>query len=724
MKSGDHNSRLHLDGRVLAKFLFSLNVARHHGDIYPEKHPLVVRSLQQVADLLRELLRFEESLVLGIARDRLLVGPEVLDPRNAIYRDLAGSLFSCDIAAVVFRRSLPSHELWEFLQGVRLGREGLREDGGISSWLCARGIVHLEVRPIDYLSFTTTDEAVVRSDGDEREHSAALWISFVEGMMRGTKGSESPFPPDPEAVARILNERTVDAQGGSGEESYERAIASFLQQIDREDLDNRLRREPLEKLNAFFSRLVPRVRRKFLSSTFRHLEGRRDLAKSVLGAFSESLVLQTLEEIEEETISVPPLILELLGQFSAHGHKGDRLVAAPGLAGEECKTRLRTLFREDCSERFVTPEYLRFLERLQTPFPATARELSWTQGMARTLESHALEKQLCAVVLQIRQELPDGETEPLQTNLADLIDFFLRRGDLSALVETHDRLAPRAAEEGCDADLARRGLALYRRPEFIEAIVSEAQSCCRSRLPQIQALIATVGSPFVEPLLERLAAETEMSRRRFWIDALVRLRQAVVAPICARLRDRRWYFVRNLVVILRTLGDPAVLEALERIVGYPHAKVQIEVMRTFHYFCDARGDRQLMAELESRDPERRARAVQAARWSFTPEVLARLAEMLSGSFDQEEYPVKSALVRTLAEIGSPLTIAPLSQFLQTRSFFHRATLRRLKAEAVEALRKYPSEAGGSLLHEVARSGFDETAELAAHSLGSLPAEGS
>lgn len=708
----------HLDVKALSRFLFSFNVVRHHSEIYPEDHPLVSRSLQRVVDLLGQVLQFEETLVLGVARDKLLVAAEILDRRNAIYRDLAASLFACDIASITFHRALPSHELWELLQGLRLGREGLYEHGGISPWLSARGVRRLEVRQVDYLSFRTTDEAVIRLEKKEKEPPGMLWLSLAEGMMReagGLSGSAQPGRLTPETVARLLNERIgEDQQEGDGEE-YERAIATFLQQIDRENLDTDRRNEPLEKLNAFFGRLVPEIRRKFLSSTFRHLEGRRDLARDVLAAFPEGLVLQTLEEIEEEKISVPPLVLELLGQFSAHDRDEGRQVAAPELAAEELKTRIQTLFREDRSDRFVTQDYGGFIRRIQSSPRMPVADPAWTERMVRTLENRSLERQLCSVILQIERESSEPGSQELQTNLTALIDFFMDQGDMGALVETHDRLAARADEEAHDAPLAREGLSLYRRGEFVEAILEGTAVWNRQKLPEVQALIASVGSPFVEPLLDRLASEPEMSKRRFYIECLVRLRQTALGPVCARLGDSRWYFVRNLVLILRRIEDPSVLDSLEKVVFYPHARVQTEVMRTFHDFCDPRGDRRLLAELESGDPARRGRAIQAARWSFTPDVFSRLTKMLGSGFSEEEYPEKSMLVRTLAEIGTPATIAGLAGLLEMRSLFHRAPLRRLKSEAVEALGRYPSEPGRELLQKLL-TGKGEMAQLAGQSL--------
>ena len=69
-------------------------------------------------------------------------------------------------------------------------------------------------------------------------------------------------------------------------------------------------------------------------------------------------------------------------------------------------------------------------------------------------------------------------------------------------------------------------------------------------------------------------------------------------PIIAHLHDKRWFFVRNLVILLRMMNDPAVLKYMGHLVGYPNSNVQFEVMRTFLHFNDPRADRYLIKKLE------------------------------------------------------------------------------------------------------------------------------
>ena len=712
--------RLEIDGKLLAKFLFSLNIVRRHSEAYPEGHPLLVRSRRQLLAVLHRLLEYEEALPLGVARDSLLAGAHILDRKNPVYRDLAAALFACDIAALTFRRSLREEELIHFLHALRLGGEKLQEEGGIVPWLKNRGVTGLDISPIDYSAFSITEEADLRGLLGGGQEPSRMWESFVEGMMRGTLDpqGQSPFSefPDPDGLAQWMNGlEGKSPQPPKPEWDYERAITTFLQQVDRETIDHDLRRGTLEKLAAFFGKLSPEIRRRFLSGTFRALENRRDLAEEVLGAFSGEAVLQIMDEVEEEEISIPPLVLQVLAHLTAHADPDHRdgPPKDPGLPHEDLKTRIKTLFRKDCSELFVSPYYLDLLQKLLSA-PATP-SLEPKNPLFQTMEGNFLEKQVCSIILQIDRNVSREDTPQLQAGLADLIDGFLSRGDLAALIETHDRLTG-GMEEGEETPLSREGLALFARPEFIESIGAGIETWGRSRLPEVQALIARVGAPFAEALLVRLAGEQGMSMRRFYMDCLVRLGAEALAPVTARLRDGRWYFVRNLVIILRRLEDPGVLESLEKLVSYPHAKVQLEVMKTFHHFGDPRGDRLLLAELDHSDRERRTRAVLAARWSFTPEVFTRLIQMLQENMSEEEYPVKSALVRTLAEIGHPVTVAGLAGLLNVWSLRYRSLIKRLRAETMGALAQYPSEPGRRLLDELMRNGKGEIAGMAHEAL--------
>jgi HEAT repeat protein len=192
--------------------------------------------------------------------------------------------------------------------------------------------------------------------------------------------------------------------------------------------------------------------------------------------------------------------------------------------------------------------------------------------------------------------------------------------------------------------------------------------------------------------LERLAEETSLSIRRFYIDLLLKMGNVVKNGALSRLRDRRWYFVRNLVLILRNLGDPSVLPAIKKLRGHRHPRVREEVFRTLSYFQDPDAEQMLLEDLSSPEREIQRGAAQLAEDSRHPAVLNKLLELLNrGGIFGADLDFKIELIWTLARIGNPESFPYLERLLRSRNFLHRQSMNRLKTEAIGSLEFYPAQ---------------------------------
>ncbi len=84
-------------------------------------------------------------------------------------------------------------------------------------------------------------------------------------------------------------------------------------------------------------------------------------------------------------------------------------------------------------------------------------------------------------------------------------------------------------------------------------------------------LIRRIGEPFINRCLTALP-KANLSLRRFYVDRIVESGQSAVSHVGARLMDPRWFYVRNLVVILRSIGNAAAVPFLKALQAHPHAK--------------------------------------------------------------------------------------------------------------------------------------------------------
>ena len=191
-------------------------------------------------------------------------------------------------------------------------------------------------------------------------------------------------------------------------------------------------------------------------------------------------------------------------------------------------------------------------------------------------------------------------------------------------------------------------------------------------------------------------------------------------PIIKRLGDRRWYFLRNLLIILRHLNDPSVLRYLYGLFEYPHPRVRQELLHTLMTFGDPKADGMLLTEMSSSDMDRRLKAIMLAGMARNKEVVQKLIEFLGKKgMNKADFEIKKASVRALGEIGDTSVFHVLEGILKSFSLFTRRRSTLLKLEIVESLGKYPAAEAFSILKKIAGKRSGALAEKAVLTLKTM-----
>ncbi|OHB24908.1 MAG: hypothetical protein A2X84_03965 [Desulfuromonadaceae bacterium GWC2_58_13] len=728
MQSNRPDTDIHeLDTKILFKVLYTLNITRHHVVSYPSNHPIIETSATQLLSLLAQLLKLTDRIALGIARDVILVGGDVFERGNAVFRDLANGLFESGVVSLVFNQQVCLPEIVLFCQALGRKREDLIAQGGVSGILARAGVRGIEAKGIDYSAFHSTEmvRIQVAAGAGPEEPGSGLWEHFVGGLMDGTldtsgSGYVGMDSLDPQAVAEALNRRSYrdEPDERNRPASYESNIVSFMKKLDNEEIESHFRKETLEKLGVFIGKLSPEVRKQFLSSAFRSLAARKDLVEEILANLQKETLLDVFTQIENQQIVVPQAIMTLLGQMS-HQRKGDEhlrdVAAARRVSDDEIHNRLKILFREESGDQFIPDSYRESLQSVAATMPGALPQSRRIEELKGSLSTHFVENQVCAIILELIETIDPDEDQArsLSRNLMDLLIYFLETGDYRALAQAHQRLLGFDRESSpFTLPIANEALVFFSSPAIIDEVLAGLDLWGKEKHEGIRALMRQVGAPFVEPLLDRLAEEQGLTMRRFYMACLGDLKHTASQAIQVRLHDRRWYVVRNLVVLLRQINDPEVLTSIGYLVGRSHPKVHLEVLKTYLHFKDPRADRYLVKELENSDMERKLNAVRLCGVSRSPEVIRELTRILDHRGKTEDiFELKRAVLKALAEIGSPAALPAIEDVINTRALWSPVLLNRLKVEAVRSLVHYRDQRAEELLRRIA-GGKGDLARLA------------
>jgi HEAT repeat protein len=721
-----------LDLKLLSDFIYEMNITRRYALSYPPDHPIITNAADKVIQQLAKLLESQSAVTLGIARNVLIFNSGVLDKKNPVYSDLAGYLFAHGIAVITFSRKMTGEELLSLFTALGADGENVRELGAAVRMLKEAGIVNIQVTEIDYRSFRVTEETELTAPGENiLEHeSAALWCRFVEGVMHGTLDSSgkkitSSEQIDPKRLAAFLNQ-SLARSADSSDSSYSAAITSFMRQLDRNNLASTYDAESVKKLGEFVKNLSPELRRQFLQSSFDSLQG-GDTVRRLLTEFPDEVILDSISDVNDKGAHLSQGVVNLLQIISRTGTgygPAKKTRGIQNLSHDELSEKLKNLFREDEPDRFVSESYRTTLQSIASieRFSVLADdEICELSGQIR---SFPVESGIRDVILQIMNtDIEDGDVQDLQDNLMDLCEVFLNTGDYRSLAKVFLHIRPKSQDETFGILMVHQAVfARFMEPEFHEEILNGLALWGKAKYEDIRALILGIGDPFVEALIQRLAEESSMSLRRYYLDCLYEIGDAAKEAAILKLNDKRWYVVRNMVSLLRRFGDPAVVRHFRSIAGNSHPKVRQELIRVLFAFNHAEADNLLQKEFRSTDRERVLTAIQLAEQSRNPGTVECLRKILATTlFTAAEYELKQAAVKTLGKIANPVILPDLERILNQNSLFASTLLKRLKTDIVQSLENYRGSEVRALLEKLTRSGTGKLAPAAADVLKKVEA---
>lgn len=709
---------------LISTLVIEMNILRRHVTAYPAGHPVTRDAAAKVARLLDRILAGAESVTLGIARDTILFGGHPLDRRNPVYRDFARVLSDRGIVALTCHRRLDADELLRFGALISRSREEIGAGGGIAEAARAEGLSRLEVRGVDYDLFRVTEEDLLTGLPQGGSGSASLWEQFVRGVLDGTidplGDATTKRPPlDPRLLAQVLNGHAFGDQDRP-DETYDAVITAFMRRMDRGSDGGCADQESAERFGSLVACLNPDLRRQFLGKAFTALADRPEAARHLVTSVDDDIILDTIAELNDRNATIPPIILKLCQRLGgASPPEGDG-ASLPLSRTEALRAghKLGTVLREGSFEHYVPQVYQGSLEQIVAA-GRIASGLAESGDLKGLLETENHEAKVGAIILAVLESEPEENGfDGMGESLGELCAYYLDAGDFMALRAVCDHLPlPGGAPS---TPLQQRILSLVDTPGFIASLVDAPTVWGKERYEDIRAVISRIGAPCVAPLLDRLADEESMSLRRYYMACLLSLGGAARDEAVARLGDGRWFYVRNLVAILRGLNDPAAVRPLRQLLDHPHPRVRQETLRTLVHFRDPEGERMLLRELGSGSRETLLTAIQLAERSPSPRVRERLLGLLQkGGITGPDVDVRCAVVRALAETGNPAALPELARQLRARSILRSASAARLKAEIVRSLPRYPMAQALPLIREAAASGVPEVEQAARETLRAM-----
>ena len=657
------------------EFFRELVVAARALASYPPGHPAAAGGLAKASAALASLLAATGPVELGATKDALLwADRRFASPAAA---QLAKLLRRRRAAGVVLEPSASASELETFLRALTGDARSARS---LAEELSAAGLVRIRVRDLDFSSV-----ALVDADEDLSAPEAGTFeVRLVRRLL--SSGALQPeqvrsWASSGMSAADLLHYLLEGGGQGGGPGGRGQGTADAVLAAVAADFCEAPSAERAASVAGMHRRLGP-AHRERLAHELGAALARQPSARESLAVLSAAFSPQGAAE---------------LGQAAARaaGRGGGEAAASPApgaTASPGQLSRLRQAFTSEDVDAFrdVDVPVAAVSALLEMPEDPQVALSAAAARIGRELAVPALDRDIAGTLLEIvaRTDLP---AEVLPKILARIEANYLRLLSASRLQQALaivEGVHWGAIGEGPVAD-AFRGLAsrLADR-EAVQALVASLPDASPEALTCAPTLVEHLDPGARRHLLEALAAADERRLRLRLVDLLAKLGSVVARDAAALLSDPRWYVVRNMLLILRQIGDSKSVPAVRKCTTHPDLRVRLEAIHNLFAF-DREGSRELLRQALHDADLREAQAAMslAGKYGIAEAVEPIVAYLRAWDPFGRRRAVRLEAIRALGAIGDPAALDGLKRF--------RAGLippaREERRELYRSLSSYPKE---------------------------------
>ncbi|MGE5190465.1 MAG: HEAT repeat domain-containing protein [Gemmatimonadota bacterium] len=578
-----------IEGLVLA-----LAKTYHWAGLYGADHPVLSRRMAEMHDALLARIPSEPGaqLLLGIARDKVLYRNQFVGEGQELIGRLTEALYLRQVATVGFDARVTPAGLLALLHHLHEVREENARRPP-EEFVLEKGILGITLSPYNYrelLSRRLAEPDATRGTGGDREEE--LWRVLLTSDVETGDGEKkivdeiAEFPDLLRAIMRRA--RAENARAAGGTPVPPEVLRRLLRRIGM-----LVRTLPADRKDTVLASLEAGIAADDGGPGDTENPYDLFLARSLAEGFSDDEFLDllgTLVSVEGKGQARLRKIFETLAVD--RDIRGSLLPRAGERVRESLQSRnyydLKTwetvekLLLSRSEDGYVEGDYARFLEdisgargpyadRIRDAAPADAALLS-------AFRDEEMRRKSTTVLLELlAKEKRPGEFGDLLEEVRKTVPNVISRGDIVLLQTILLTLEALAGELPPDRQSAVRGL--LQETDFGQVTdVCLAGAANDEEKDTALALLARFGAAATRPLLDRLLNEPEAARRRALIAMTTRLGPAAVPAIVEKMGHPKWYFVRNLCVILGDIGDRRAVSSLMRAASHADARVRREAI--------------------------------------------------------------------------------------------------------------------------------------------------
>lgn len=695
-----------VDLQLISDIIMQLNIVRKNTSLYPEDHPQLKMCMARVTRALEKHFyeTLHQELVLGVVGDSLLADGAELADANPIYAEFSEFLHDRSILSLTIENGFSRDEM--LLAISVLTDESSQSD--LAKALADHEVTHVSVSIMDYDNLKFTENLDATDDIEEEEEGESgqgVWQEYVRGLLE--KAGDHAFTSsdqgilltdiDPEKLADFLNQLENNKDM---ELSYDKIAAKYLDEIALTAKTHDMVKDALVKKNFvnIINNLSPEMRIDFLKETFTFSSKAPHITADLLRQLPAKILLAAIRQIKKTDSSVNPAILALVDQLAATEAMAE---TKPSGKLDISSERQQELEANALSFLSVTgmgkkPEKGRaeLLDLLEAKIAPKAAKI---QGnINEDINPLSVSKHFTSVML----DLLENSIDPKQAKnyarmVSDLISEHLTMARWDMLVQVwkemdnirtwHEYDKPYLDQICLDA---KRGLWDTENILFIStAILQYGMDNATELIEILRQSGEQCGTRMVDALIE----EENISIRGVQIKLIAMMPENTLPYVIKNLDDDRWYVVRNMLNIIKNIGDGSAMDKIEELATGGDPKVRVEALRTIARVGSSRTPELILSAIADPDPEISINGISVAGLIFHSGVTAALVDIITDKRAKDEANLAKRLraVKSLASIKDPEVLDELHALISSKKLFAGTDFSRVKLEIYRSLKHYP-----------------------------------
>lgn len=348
------------------------------------------------------------------------------------------------------------------------------------------------------------------------------------------------------------------------------------------------------------------------------------------------------------------------------------------------------------------------LERLsRTALPPESNEMPLAspepepEAAEQEPEEQSAEAALLALLARLERETDSVAYQETIDQLRPRALEVRRAGDFARLLPTHVVLAQHAAGTGSRRAAAARQMADTLLAELVDnetlAWLAERVGTreARGERELLGGVLVRVGARALTALLDVLSIVEDWQARRALSQVITLFGEGAVPELEMRLRDGRWYVVRNMASLLGELRNQGPVPALAELLAHEDRRVRRAALQALAKIGGPMATAQVVRCLANGDPELQVQAILAVGAWREPTALPALQAIAQGSdpgHGGRRHPdpeIRRYAIEALGLIGGSRAFRVLSDLLEGGGFRRRVFGRKegdlIRIAAAEAL---------------------------------------